>query len=45
MRWLAIGFMLATIATVSGCNTVEGLGRDVEAAGAKVSDTAEDVKN
>lgn len=30
---------------VAACNTVEGAGRDVEAAGEAVSDTAREVKN
>lgn len=34
----------ATGVAVSGCNTIEGLGRDVEAAGSTVADTASDTK-
>ena len=30
---------------VAACNTVEGAGKDVEAAGEAVSDTAREVKN
>jgi len=45
LRWLfaltALLFMLA----LGGCNTVKGMGEDVEAAGGAMSDTAEDVKD
>lgn len=40
--------MLAVVAAglaVSACNTMEGAGRDVSAAGAAVTDTARDVKS
>jgi predicted small secreted protein len=30
---------------LSGCNTVEGMGEDVSAAGGAMSDTADDVKD
>ena len=43
--WLAAGLMLAAITALSACNTVEGLGRDVEATGEAVSETAKDAKN
>lgn len=39
----AIAFILATAATA--CNTVEGAGKDVKAAGAAVEETAKDVAN
>jgi predicted small secreted protein len=35
----------ALLLTVAACNTVEGLGQDVSAAGDQLSETAEDVKN
>ncbi|MCR5873544.1 entericidin A/B family lipoprotein [Phenylobacterium sp. J426] len=41
-------FVLAAIAAsmaVAACNTVSGAGRDVQAAGAAVTSTAEDAKN
>ena len=39
-------FMAAVAAlAVAACNTVAGAGRDVEAAGEAVTDTAEDVAN
>jgi predicted small secreted protein len=39
--------MLATAAAallVAGCNTFEGMGKDLQAAGSAVSSTADDVK-
>ena len=36
---------LACSLAVSACNTVEGAGKDVSAAGHAVTDTASDVKN
>ena len=44
-KWISIGLLIAAMAALSACNTVEGLGRDVESAGEAVSDTAEDAKN
>lgn len=41
---LALALTLAALA-VSACNTLEGVGRDVEAAGRAVSDTARDAKH
>lgn len=43
MTLAAIVLMLATTATA--CNTVEGAGKDVKAAGAAVEETAKDVAN
>ena len=44
--WLAGIFAVALLAPlVSACNTVEGAGEDVQAAGGAVSDTAKDVKD
>lgn len=40
--FLALLFALPILA---GCNTVAGLGQDVEAAGKVVKETAEDVKD
>lgn len=31
--------------SISGCNTMSGMGKDVEAAGSAVHDTAEDAKD
>jgi len=35
---------VALIALLSGCNTIEGAGRDIERGGEEVQDTARDVK-
>ena len=43
MTLAAIAFMLATAATA--CNTVEGAGQDIQAAGTAVEKTATDVAN
>lgn len=45
LRVLAAGAMAASVAIVAGCNTVEGVGEDVEAAGDAVSDTARDAND
>jgi predicted small secreted protein len=39
---IALFFMMSVL---SGCNTVEGMGEDVSAAGGAMSDTAEDVED
>lgn len=44
MRKLIVFAAAAAALWVSGCNTVSGLGRDVQAAGRAVSGTAEDAK-
>ena len=41
---LTSGMLLAAMLTLSACNTVSGLGRDVESAGETLSDTADDVR-
>ena len=45
MRKLITFAVLAAALTVAACNTVEGAGRDVSAAGTAVSSTAKDAKN
>lgn len=40
----ALVFVLAA-AAAAGCNTVEGVGQDMQAAGQAVEDTAEDASN
>ena len=45
MRKLIVLAAAAAALAVSACNTVEGAGRDVSAAGSAVSDTARDAKN
>lgn len=44
MRALFIIAAMAASFAVAACNTVEGAGQDVEAAGEAVSDTARDAK-
>ncbi|MPZ44437.1 MAG: entericidin A/B family lipoprotein [Betaproteobacteria bacterium] len=41
--WL-MTIVMAVAAMASGCNTIEGAGRDLERGGEKVQDTAKDVK-
>lgn len=45
MRKVFLMAMLAASFAVTACNTVAGAGRDVEAAGEAVQDTARDVAN
>lgn len=42
-KLIVLGAALSAL-WVSGCNTMSGLGKDVEAAGRAVSTTAEDAK-
>ncbi|HYD43874.1 MAG TPA: entericidin A/B family lipoprotein [Phenylobacterium sp.] len=44
MRKVVLMAALFASFAVAACNTVAGAGRDVEAAGEAVTDTAEDVK-
>ncbi|MCF7984513.1 MAG: entericidin A/B family lipoprotein [Thiohalocapsa sp.] len=43
-RSLIPGLLAALALTLSGCNTVEGVGEDLEAAGQGLEDSAEDNK-
>ena len=43
--WVLLGSTILAALAVSGCNTVEGVGRDVEAAGDAIEDTAEDARD
>jgi predicted small secreted protein len=45
MRKIVVLAMLAASVLVAACNTVEGAGRDVSAAGKAVSNTADDAKH
>jgi predicted small secreted protein len=45
MRKVVLFALFATSMLVAACNTVEGAGKDVSAAGNAVSDTADDAKN
>lgn len=44
MRKLVLVLAGAASLAIAACNTVEGAGRDVEAAGEAVADTAREVK-
>lgn len=45
LRWLfGLTALLFMALVLSGCNTIGGMGEDVEAAGGAMSDTAEDVE-
>jgi predicted small secreted protein len=44
MRTLLAALAIALMATITGCNTIEGAGKDLERGGEKVQDTARDVK-
>ena len=45
MKKLMIAFFaLASLPALAGCNTIEGIGKDVGAAGDAVAETAKDVK-
>jgi predicted small secreted protein len=45
MRKLVLFAAMAASMAVAACNTVEGAGRDVSAAGKAVTNTADDVKH
>jgi predicted small secreted protein len=45
MRKIVVLAAVATALLVSACNTIEGAGRDISAAGRAVSNTAKDAKN
>ena len=45
MRKMFILFAAAAALTTAACNTISGVGRDASAAGAAVTDAAEDAKN
>lgn len=36
---------ITSMAVLSACNTISGAGKDLRAAGSKVSETAQEVKN
>jgi len=44
MNKLLLLVLLAAMAGLSGCNTIEGAGQDIQRGGEAVSDTAKDVK-
>lgn len=41
---LAIMMLLGTLGTIAGCNTVEGMGKDIERGGEATQDVAKDVQ-
>lgn len=45
MRKIVVLAAAAASLLLSACNTIEGVGRDVSAAGRAVTDTAREVKN
>jgi predicted small secreted protein len=45
IRKFAVLALLAMFATLIGCNTVKGVGKDVERTGEVVQDVAEDASN
>lgn len=46
LGWLCgLAALLFTALVLSACNTIGGMGEDVEAAGGAMSDTAEDVED
>jgi predicted small secreted protein len=42
-HWVVVVVMLAAL-SVAGCNTIRGMGQDVEAAGGAIAGTAEDTQ-
>lgn len=44
MKKLIALILLVAIGGLSGCNTIEGAGKDIQSGGHAVSDTARDVK-
>jgi predicted small secreted protein len=45
MRKIIVLAMMAASLTIAACNTVEGAGKDVSAAGKAVTNTADDAKH
>jgi predicted small secreted protein len=45
MKTLIALILLVAIGGLSGCNTIEGAGKDIQSGGDAVSDTARDVKD
>ena len=43
-RILATLMLLGMLGTVTGCNTIEGMGKDIERGGEATQQTAKDVK-
>jgi entericidin B len=45
VRFMLLGAIVAAVACLAGCNTIEGAGEDVEAVGEAVSETSRDVRD
>ena len=45
MRKLIMAALLAAPLLLTACNTIAGAGKDIEGAGDKIEDTAEDTKD
>jgi predicted small secreted protein len=43
-RTLALLMLAGVLGSLTACNTIDGMGRDIERAGEATSDTARDVK-
>jgi predicted small secreted protein len=43
-RILAVLMLIGVLGSISGCNTVDGMGKDLGRAGEATSDTARDVQ-
>lgn len=44
MKKIAVVLVLLMLVVVTGCNTMEGLGRDIERGGEKMQDSAGDTR-
>jgi len=44
MRKLLALYLLLAIGALTGCNTMEGMGKDIERGGEKMQDSAKDTK-
>ena len=42
---MAVAFIAGGMATLAGCNTMEGAGKDIQRGGEKIQNKADDVKN
>lgn len=40
-KWIVAGLFAVAILSISGCNTMEGAGEDIEEAGEKIQDAAD----
>lgn len=44
IHWAVLGLFLASMVSLGACNTVEGMGQDVESAGEGIQEGADDVQ-